>query len=146
MDEAKKRGSDLTPLQYRVMFENGTEPPFANAYCDLFEPGIYVDRISGEPLFSAADKFDHGCGWPSFSKPIGAVTTRTDRSYSLVRTEVRAKGSDAHLGHVFDDGPADLGGLRYCINSAALRFIPEDRLDLEGYGAWRASCRVREEK
>ncbi|MFA5006871.1 MAG: peptide-methionine (R)-S-oxide reductase MsrB [Candidatus Izemoplasmatales bacterium] len=137
MEDERRLREVLTPLQYRVMRENGTEPPFRNEYHDHFAPGIYVDRISGEPLFSSLDKFDHGCGWPSFAKPLGAVTTRTDRSFFMVRTEVRARGTDSHLGHVFDDGPEERGGRRYCINSAALRFVPEDRLEAEGYGAYR---------
>lgn len=128
----------LTPLQYKVTQENGTEPPFQNEYNDEFREGIYVDLISGEPLFTSADKFESGCGWPSFSKPIGntAIREKTDKSHGMLRTEVRSSGSDSHLGHVFSDGPKDRGGLRYCINSAALKFIPRERMDAEGYGEY----------
>jgi len=133
-EELKKR---LTPEQYAVTRQNGTEPPFANEYWDNKKPGIYVDLISGVPLFSSLDKFDSGCGWPSFTAPIEGtdLVEKIDRSHGMVRTEVRAAQSDSHLGHLFDDGPAP-GGLRYCINSAALRFIPVDRLDAEGYGRY----------
>lgn len=125
----------LTPLQYRVTQQNGTEPPFANEYWDHKEEGIYVDIISGEPLFSSIDKFDAGCGWPAFSKPLcpNYIEDRVDKSHGMVRVEVRSKLGDSHLGHVFDDGPK-LTELRYCINSAALRFIPKERLKVEGYG------------
>lgn len=127
----------LTPEQYRVMRQNGTEPAFENAYWDTKEPGLYVDIISGEPLFSSLDKFDSGCGWPSFTKPLhdDSITAREDTSHGMIRTEVRSKKSDAHLGHVFDDGPAPTGR-RYCINSAALRFIPAADLERAGYGAY----------
>ncbi|MCK2034876.1 peptide-methionine (R)-S-oxide reductase MsrB [Microbacterium sp. SSW1-49] len=130
--------SDLTHLQYEVTQEDGTEPPFRNAYWNNHEDGIYVDVVSGQPLFSSADKFDSGTGWPSFTKPIeaDAVTTRTDRKLFMTRTEARSTGADSHLGHVFDDGPRDAGGLRYCMNSAALRFVPADRLEDEGYGRY----------
>jgi methionine-R-sulfoxide reductase len=116
----------LTPEQYRIMVENGTERPFQNAYWDNHEPGIYVDAISGTPLFSSDDKFDSGSGWPSFTKPISpdVVNEHTDTSHGMVRVEVRAKDSNSHLGHVFDDGPGPTG-LRYCINSASLKFIPK---------------------
>ncbi len=116
----------LTPEQYRIMVENGTEYPFRNAYWDHKEAGIYVDAISGEPLFSSDDKFDSGTGWPSFTKPIGShtVVELPDNSHGMLRVEVRAQGSNSHLGHVFDDGPAPTGK-RYCINSASLRFIPK---------------------
>lgn len=126
----------LTDLQYRVTQENATEPPFQNEYCNEFREGIYVDLISGEPLFASSDKFESGCGWPSFAKPIDAASVwkRTDTSHGMHRTEVRSRGSNAHLGHVFDDGPADRGGLRYCINSASLRFIPKEQMEAEGYG------------
>ncbi|CAH0262275.1 Peptide methionine sulfoxide reductase MsrB [Microbacterium oxydans] len=130
--------SDLTHLQYEVTQEDGTEPPFRNAYWNTHDDGIYVDVVSGQPLFSSIDKFDSGTGWPSFTKPIdeSAVTTRTDRKLFMKRTEARSTGADSHLGHVFDDGPRDAGGLRYCMNSAALRFVPADRLEEEGYGRY----------
>lgn len=126
----------LTAAQYRVTRENETERPFSNDYDHTFMPGIYVDITSGEPLFSSADKFDSGCGWPAFSRPIveDVVTEHRDRSFGTLRTEVRSRAGDAHLGHVFADGPAKTGGLRYCINGAALRFIPYERMDDEGYG------------
>jgi methionine-R-sulfoxide reductase len=127
----------LTPLQYRVTRENGTEPPFKNTYWDNHEPGIYVDIISGVPLFSSTDKYDSGTGWPSFTRPLdpAAVVEKEDRSFFSVRTEIRGKLSDAHLGHVFTDGPPPTG-LRYCMNSAALRFIPKTDLVQEGYGEY----------
>lgn len=132
-EELKAR---LTDIQYRVTQENDTEYAFTNAYYDLFDKGLYVDVVTGEPLFSSADKFESGCGWPSFTKPIvpQVVTEHTDTSYGMVRTEVRSRAGDTHLGHVFNDGPADRGGLRYCINGASLRFIPYDQMDAEGYG------------
>ncbi len=133
-DELRKK---LTPEQYRVTQQCGTEPPFQNAYWDNHEPGIYVDVVSGEPLFSSLDKFDSGSGWPSFTRPLEPnVAEKRDASHGMIRTEVRSKGADSHLGHVFDDGPRDKGGLRYCINSASLRFVPASRLVAEGYGKY----------
>lgn len=131
--------SRLTPLQYRVTQQDGTEPAFRNEYWNNHEAGLYVDVVSGQPLFSSTDKYDSGTGWPSFTKPIDpdAVTTRTDRSLFMTRVEVRSTGADSHLGHVFDDGPREAGGLRYCMNSASLRFVPVDQLEAEGYGAYR---------
>jgi peptide-methionine (R)-S-oxide reductase len=132
--------SRLTPEQYRVTQEEGTEPAFRNKYWDHHEQGIYVDVVSGQPLFSSTDKYDSRSGWPSFTRPIdsAAVTEKVDRTLWMKRTEVRSAGADSHLGHVFDDGPRDAGGLRYCMNSAALRFIPVAQLEAEGYGEFRA--------
>ena len=126
---------ELTPLQYAVTQENATERPFDNEYDANFEEGIYVDVTTGEPLFLSADKFESGCGWPAFSKPIdkALITEHNDFSLFRARTEVRSKTGDAHLGHVFPDGPKELGGLRYCINSASLRFIPKADMEREGY-------------
>ncbi len=126
----------LTPEQFRVTQQSGTERAFSGAFWDQKEPGLYVDVVSGEPLFSSDDKFDSGCGWPSFTRPVASdhVDEFRDTTYGMVRTEVRSHHGDSHLGHVFNDGPRDQGGLRYCINSASLRFIPLDRLAAEGYG------------
>ena len=128
----------LTTMQRRVTQDDATEPAFRNEYHDLKDGGIYVDVVSGQPLFSSIDKFDSGTGWPSFTKPIepGVVTEKKDRMLWMVRTEVRSAGADSHLGHVFDDGPRDAGGQRYCMNSAALRFVPVAELDSQGYGAY----------
>ena len=132
--------SRLNDQQYRVTQKDGTEPAFRNEYWDNHEDGLYVDVVSGQPLFSSTDKYDSGTGWPSFTKPVvaDAVHTKTDRSLWMPRTEVRSTGADSHLGHVFDDGPANAGGLRYCMNSAALRFIPVSDLEAEGYGEFRS--------
>lgn len=137
-DKTTMDTSHLSEQQKYVTMHDGTEPAFHNEYWDNHAPGIYVDVISGEPLFSSTDKFDSGTGWPSFTKPIdkGAVTEHQDTKLGMVRTEVRSKSADAHLGHVFNDGPKDAGGLRYCINSASLRFIPKDDLETEGYGEY----------
>jgi peptide-methionine (R)-S-oxide reductase len=128
----------LRPEQYYVTQESGTERPFTGEYLDNHEPGIYVDVVSGEPLFASVDKFDSGTGWPSFTKPLDGdnIVEKSDHHHAMVRTEVRSRHGDSHLGHVFTDGPRDEGGLRYCINSAALRFIHRDDLEAEGYGRY----------
>jgi methionine-R-sulfoxide reductase len=134
-DQLKK---SLTPMQYKVTQENGTEPPFRNEYWNHKEEGIYVDIVSGKPLFSSLEKYDSGCGWPSFTKPIHVenIEEKLDESHNMIRTEVRSKDADSHLGHVFEDGPMERGGLRYCINSAAIRFIAKEDLEKEGYGEY----------
>ena len=128
----------LTAEQYRVTQQNATERPGTGEYLDNHEPGIYVDVVSGEPLFASADKFESGCGWPSFTKPIEPANVKelNDASHGMIRTEVRSSHGDSHLGHVFPDGPRDRGGLRYCINSASLRFVHRDDMEKEGYGAY----------
>lgn len=130
----------LSPEQYQVTQKNGTERPFTGEYWDNHEPGIYVDVVSGEPLFASTDKFESGSGWPSFTKPIDAanVLEKRDLSHLMLRTEVRSAHGDSHLGHVFKDGPREAGGLRYCINSASLKFIHLDDLDAEGYGDYKS--------
>jgi len=128
----------LTPMQFNVTQNSATEPPFRNEYDHHFKPGLYVDIVSGEPLFSSLDKFDSGCGWPAFSKPVAGTDIKeiSDTSHGMKRTEVRSQAADSHLGHVFDDGPVDKGGLRYCINSASLRFIPLEEMEKAGYGKY----------
>jgi len=130
--------ASLTPEQFRVTQKSGTEAPGTGEYLDNHEAGIYVDIVSGEPLFASSDKFESGCGWPSFTKPIDheMVNELRDNSHGMIRTEVRSTHGDSHLGHVFPDGPRDRGGLRYCINSASLRFVPKDEMEAEGYGAY----------
>src|SRR3982751_578555 len=128
----------LSPEQYRVTQEGATERPGAGEYLENKQPGIYVDVVSGEPLFASSDKYESGCGWPSFTKPIERANVRElrDASHGMIRTEVRSKYGDSHLGHVFNDGPRDRGGLRYCINSASLRFVPREEMEAQGYGAY----------
>ena len=130
--------SQLTPRQYEITQERGTEPAFDNEFWDHKEAGLYVDVVSGEPLFASTKKYDSGCGWPSFTAPLEAanVAENEDRSHGMIRTEVRSTHGDSHLGHLFADGPTDEGGLRYCINSAALRFVPYQDLEAEGYGEY----------
>ncbi|GEK31083.1 peptide methionine sulfoxide reductase MsrB [Kurthia zopfii] len=133
MANKEDRLKQLSPMQFHVTQEEGTEPPFQNEFDQHFEEGIYVDIVSGEALFSSSEKFDAGCGWPAFSKPIVNLQENFDERFGMRRTEVRSKEADSHLGHVFPDGPADRGGLRYCINSASLQFIPKDELAEKGY-------------
>ena len=134
----------LTDNQYKVAVENNTERAFSNEYYDNHEVGLYVDVVTGEPLFFSKDKYDSGCGWPSFTKPIvpEVVKLTEDKKFNMIRTEVRSKNGDIHLGHVFDDGPKDKGGNRYCINSAAIRFIPMDKMEDEGYGYLISSIKL----
>jgi peptide-methionine (R)-S-oxide reductase len=134
--ELKKK---LTPMQYAVTQEGATEKPFSGEYDHFYEKGIYVDIVDGTPLFASTDKFDAGCGWPAFSRPISAtdILEQTDHSFGMKRVEVRSQEANSHLGHVFTDGPKELGGLRYCINSAALSFIPLDEMDKKGYSQYK---------
>lgn len=134
----EKKLKELTPMQFHVTQEKGTEPPFQNEFDQHFEEGLYVDIVSGEPLFSSKDKYNSGCGWPAFTKPVSdtRITEHLDMSFGMKRMEVRSKEAESHLGHVFPDGPREAGGLRYCINSAALRFIPKDQLVQEGYAEY----------
>jgi peptide-methionine (R)-S-oxide reductase len=138
--------AQLTPDQYAVTQNDATEPAFRNEFWDNHEDGIYVDIVSGEPLFSSTDKFDSGSGWPSFTRPIekAHVVEKTDRSFFMKRTEVRSANGDSHLGHLFDDGPVADGGLRYCINSASLRFVPVGELESQGYGDYRSLFPTKE--
>jgi methionine-R-sulfoxide reductase len=139
-EELKKQ---LTEMEYAVTQENATERPFTGEYDDFYEKGIYVDIVSGEPLFVSSDKFDAGCGWPSFSQPIATakIQEKEDLSLSRARVEVRSEQADSHLGHVFTDGPEELGGLRYCINSAALKFVAYDDMDAAGYAEYKQYVR-----
>ncbi|GAK10061.1 MULTISPECIES: peptide-methionine (R)-S-oxide reductase MsrB [Geomicrobium] len=139
MSEKKDLKERLTDIQYNVTQHDATEPPFQNEYWNHFEEGLYVDIVSGEPLFTSKEKFESSCGWPSFTKPVEekVINEKLDTTHGMRRTEVRSKEADSHLGHVFPDGPGP-EGLRYCINSAAIRFVPYDRLEEEGYGAFKA--------
>lgn len=137
-DKKAKRIQELDELAYRVTQQNGTEMPFTHPYNHVDEEGIYVDIVSGEPLFSTVDQYDAGCGWPSFTRPIQTLKEIEDRSHGMHRIEVRSEVANSHLGHVFPDGPRNTGGLRYCINGAALRFVPKDQLESEGLGEWLA--------
>ena len=139
-ESKEQRLARIGRASYEVTQNAATEPPHTGVYDQFFEPGIYVDVVSGEPLFCSLDKYDSGCGWPAFTKPIDkkAVKDRLDLSYGMYRTEVRSAEADSHLGHVFTDGPAERGGLRYCINAAALRFIPLEKMEEEGYGEYLA--------
>ncbi len=136
--KSKEALAALNPEQFRVTQQSGTERPWTGEYNDNKAEGIYVDIVSGEPLFASSDKFESGCGWPSFTKPIepAHVNELRDMTHGMVRTEVRSTNGDSHLGHVFEDGPQDKGGLRYCINSASLRFVPRDEMEAEGYGEY----------
>jgi peptide-methionine (R)-S-oxide reductase len=136
--KSKEAIAALTPEQFQVTQNSGTERPWTGAYVENKEEGIYVDIVSGEPLFASSDKYESGCGWPSFTKPIepAHVNELTDKTHGMIRTEVRSTHGDSHLGHVFNDGPRDKGGLRYCINSASLRFVPKDDMQAQGYGAY----------
>ncbi len=135
---SKKSMSDLTPEQFRVTQQNGTEAPGTGEYLENKEPGLYVDIVSGEPLFVSSDKYESGCGWPSFTKPVAKkhIKEILDKSHGMTRVEVRSDEGDSHLGHVFTDGPPEAGGLRYCINSASLRFVPENDMEAEGYAEY----------
>ena len=146
-EKSKEAIAKLSRQQYRVTQESGTEPPGTGKYLDSKEPGIYVDIVSGEPLFASSDKFESGTGWPSFTKTIDPANVNEigDGAHGMVRTEVRSTFGDSHLGHVFDDGPADRGGLRYCINSASLRFIAVEDMESEGYGAYLDQVNHRDE-
>lgn len=134
-----KRLKELSEMQYHVTQESGTEAPFSGEYDNFFEKGIYVDIVDGKPLFASSSKFNAGCGWPAFSKPLpdAGIQELIDKSHGMTRTEVRSGGADSHLGHVFNDGPKEMGGLRYCINSAALKFIPFEEMDQAGYGDYK---------